>query len=142
MTLRRNNVKRGRNRGKVLIYDKSVCDATYETFETCNGMQRNKTIHVKAGVNIELTNFPMTLAYWRALTVFRNEVNRKNPPQMSSATNSRVRRILISVVTEEEAEVEAEEEAGVVAIGFTRLGLIVLSLLLLMVKRWSIIHHY
>ena len=51
-------------------------------------------VHVKAGINIELTRIPMTMSYERALAAFRNEVNRKNPPQMSIASTTRDRRIL------------------------------------------------
>jgi hypothetical protein len=45
--------------------------------------------HVKASIGIELTRQPITLTYEQALAAFRNEVNRKSPPQMSSATKTR-----------------------------------------------------
>jgi hypothetical protein len=46
-------------------------------------------VPAKAGIGIELTRIPMTLTYEQALATFRNEVNRKFPPQMSSATKAR-----------------------------------------------------
>ena len=51
-------------------------------------------VHAKAGINIELTRTPMTMTYERALATFRNEVNRRNPPQMSQASSGRERRSL------------------------------------------------
>ena len=50
-------------------------------------------VHVKSGINIELTKVPLTMTYERALATFRNEVNLKHPPQMSASTStSRERR--------------------------------------------------
>ena len=40
------------------------------------------------------TRIPMTMSYERALAAFRNEVNRKNSPQMSSASTTRDRRMI------------------------------------------------
>jgi hypothetical protein len=45
-------------------------------------------VPAKAGIGIELTRIPMTLTYEQALATFRNEVNSKFPPQMSSATRT------------------------------------------------------
>ena len=45
----------------------------------------------KAAINIELTKTPMTMVYEQALAAFRNEVNRKHPPQVGS--NTRTRRV-------------------------------------------------
>ena len=53
----------------------------------------------KAGLNIELTKVPMTMTYDRALAIFRNEVNRKNPPQLSNNPSNRERRSLREVNT-------------------------------------------
>ena len=46
----------------------------------------------RAGINIELSKVPMTMAYTHALATFRNEVNRKFPPDMTN-NNNRARRI-------------------------------------------------
>ena len=46
-------------------------------------------VHVKSGINIELTKVPLTMTYERALFAFRNEVNLKHPPQMSAASTRR-----------------------------------------------------
>jgi hypothetical protein len=46
-------------------------------------------VPVKAGIGIELARIPMTMTYEQALAAFRNEVNRKFPPQMSSTTKTR-----------------------------------------------------
>jgi len=48
---------------------------------------------LKAGINIELTKTPITFTYAQALSAFRNEVNRKFPPEMASKNNTRARRI-------------------------------------------------
>jgi hypothetical protein len=45
----------------------------------------------KAGLNIALTEIPMTMTYERALASFRNQVNLKFPPQMGTA-GTRTRR--------------------------------------------------
>jgi hypothetical protein len=45
--------------------------------------------HVKASIGIELTRQSIMLTYEQALAAFHNEVNRKPPPQMSSATKTR-----------------------------------------------------
>ena len=47
---------------------------------------------VKAAMGIELAQIPLTMAYKQALMIFRNEVNSKHPPGMSS-NNIRSRRI-------------------------------------------------
>ena len=47
---------------------------------------------VKAAMSIELTRVPLLMTYEQALTTFRNEVNRKHPPNMST-NNSRSRRV-------------------------------------------------
>ena len=47
---------------------------------------------VKAAMSIELTRMPLMMTYEQALMTFRNEVNRKHPPGMSSNV-SRPRRI-------------------------------------------------
>jgi hypothetical protein len=41
-------------------------------------------VPVKAGSGIDLARIPMTITYEQALAAFRNEVNRKFPPQMAS----------------------------------------------------------
>lgn len=46
--------------------------------------------NVKAAMSIELTRTPLMMTYEQALMTFRNEVNRKHPPEIS---NSRSRRI-------------------------------------------------
>jgi hypothetical protein len=43
----------------------------------------------KAGIGIDLARIPTTLTYEQALAAFRNEVNRKFPPQMSSTIQAR-----------------------------------------------------
>jgi hypothetical protein len=48
--------------------------------------------HTKSAINLELTRVPMTMTYNQALSAFRNEVNRKFPPGLSS-NNQRQRRI-------------------------------------------------
>ena len=47
---------------------------------------------VKAAMSIELTRTPLIMTYEQALMTFRNEVNRKHPPEMTSS-NNRSRRI-------------------------------------------------
>ena len=47
---------------------------------------------VKAAMSIELTRIPLMMTYEQALMTFRNEVNRKHPPGMTS-NNSRPRRV-------------------------------------------------
>ena len=47
---------------------------------------------VKVAMGIELARIPLTMTYEQALMTFRNEVNRKHPPGMSS-NNIRSRRI-------------------------------------------------
>ena len=59
-----------------------------------NKIKADFLIHAKAGINIELTKTPMTISYERALATFRNEVNMRNPPQMSQAASDRERRSL------------------------------------------------
>jgi hypothetical protein len=49
-----------------------------------NKVQADFLVHVKASIGIELSRQPITLTYEQALATFRNEVNRKFPPQMSS----------------------------------------------------------
>jgi hypothetical protein len=68
--------------------------------------------HVKASIGIELTRQPITLTYEQALAAFRNEVNRKFPPQMSSAT-SRPDETSTNLVKEQaEGEGDDSDEAG------------------------------
>ena len=79
--------------------------------------------HTKAGIGIELTRIPMPMSYIQALSGFRNEVNRKFPPQLGS--NYRSRRTIHEVgqgrgrghfgrkmpgPMEDEAEVEEENK--------------------------------
>ncbi len=47
---------------------------------------------IKAALSVEISREPLTLTYEQALMTFRNEVNRKHPPEMTS-NNSRSRRI-------------------------------------------------
>jgi hypothetical protein len=54
-----------------------------------NKIQADFLVHVKASIGIELTRQPITLSYEQALATFRNEVNRKFPPNMASATRTR-----------------------------------------------------
>ena len=46
---------------------------------------------IKASIAIELTKTPMNMTYEQALSAFRDEVNRKHPPELSQ--NTRPRRI-------------------------------------------------
>jgi hypothetical protein len=48
---------------------------------------------IRTSIGIELTRTPVTMTYDQALTTFRNEVNRKFPPQNSSNAGLRARRI-------------------------------------------------
>ena len=59
-----------------------------------NKVKADFLVHAKAGINIELTKIPITMTYERALATFRNEVNCKNPPQVSRANTHRERRSL------------------------------------------------
>ena len=43
----------------------------------------------KASLGVEMARIPMTMTYEQALASFRNEVNRKFPPQMTSAPRAR-----------------------------------------------------
>jgi hypothetical protein len=54
-----------------------------------NKVQAGFLVHVKASLGIELARQPVTLSYEQALATFRNEVNRKFPPIMASATRIR-----------------------------------------------------
>jgi hypothetical protein len=54
-----------------------------------NKVQADFLVHVKASISIELSRQPVTLIYEQALATFRNEVNRKFPPLMASATRTR-----------------------------------------------------
>ena len=56
-------------------------------------------VHVKSGINIELTKVPLTMTYEQALATFCNEVNLKHPPQMSATTTSRERRYVRKIST-------------------------------------------
>ena len=47
--------------------------------------------HIKAAITLEMTKTPVTMTYEQALANFRNEVNAKFPPEMSS--NARTRRV-------------------------------------------------
>ena len=62
-----------------------------------NKIKADTLIHVKAGLNFELTKVPMTLTYEQALATFCYEVNHKNPPQMVQASSNRERRSLIEM---------------------------------------------
>ena len=71
----------------------------------------------RAGINIELSKVPMTMTYTHALATFRNEVNRKFPPDMTN-NNNRARRINEAGSSKEihfkaEVKAEVEEEATV-----------------------------
>ena len=46
----------------------------------------------KASINLKLAKTPVTLNYNDALTEFRNQVNPKFPPALSSSNNRRTRR--------------------------------------------------
>lgn len=46
---------------------------------------------MKASINVELTRMPVTMTYQQALTAFRNEVNRKFPPDTTPTRNTRRR---------------------------------------------------
>jgi hypothetical protein len=46
-------------------------------------------VPVNAGIGIELARIPMMMTYEKVMAAFRNEVNRKFPPQMSSTTKAR-----------------------------------------------------
>jgi hypothetical protein len=52
-------------------------------------VQADFLVHVKASIGIELARQPITLSYKQALATFRNEVNRKFPPQMSTTPRAR-----------------------------------------------------
>jgi hypothetical protein len=54
-----------------------------------NKVQADFLVHVKASIGIILASQPITLSYEQALATFRNEVNRKFPPQMSTTTRTR-----------------------------------------------------
>ena len=47
----------------------------------------------KASINLKLSNTLFTLNYDNALTAFRNQVNQKFPPELSSSNNRRTRRV-------------------------------------------------
>ena len=51
-------------------------------------------VQIKAAISIEMTRIPVTLTYEQALSSFRNEVNRKFPPEMS---NNKTRRHINAV---------------------------------------------
>lgn len=57
--------------------------------------------HAKAGISIELMLIPMVMTYERALAIFRNEVNRKFPPQMLQ--NNKAKRTINEVVRGDKA---------------------------------------
>ena len=44
-------------------------------------------LSVKVAMSIELTRTPLTMTYEQALMTFRNKVNRKHPPEMTSSNN-------------------------------------------------------
>jgi hypothetical protein len=48
---------------------------------------------IRTSISIELTRIPVTMTYNQALTTFRNEVNRKFPPQSTAHAGTRTRRI-------------------------------------------------
>ena len=47
----------------------------------------------KASIKLELDKKPLTITYENALAAFRNQVNHKFPPELSSSNNRRTRRI-------------------------------------------------
>ena len=47
----------------------------------------------KASINLELARDPITMTYEQALAAFRNQVNQKFPPDISTSNNARTRRI-------------------------------------------------
>ena len=46
-----------------------------------------------ASINLEIAKTPVTLNYDDALTAFRNQVNQKFTPELSSSNNRRTRRV-------------------------------------------------
>ena len=58
----------------------------------CKNINADFLQNARAGINIELSKIPMTMTYAHALVTFRNEVNRKFPPDMTN-NNNRSRRI-------------------------------------------------
>ena len=46
-----------------------------------------------SSINLKLSNTPVTLNYYDALTSFRNQVNQKFAPELSSSKNIRTRRV-------------------------------------------------
>ena len=49
----------------------------------------------KASINLELARDPITITYEQALAAFRNQVNQKFPPDISTGNNTRTRRIML-----------------------------------------------
>ena len=47
----------------------------------------------KSSINIELVRIPVNLSYDDALAAFRNQVNQKYPPELSTSNNRRPRRV-------------------------------------------------
>ena len=58
----------------------------------CSKINADFLQHTKASINMELTKEPITMTYEQALASFRNEVNRKFPPEVNEA-NRRTRRV-------------------------------------------------
>jgi hypothetical protein len=54
-----------------------------------NKVQADFLVHVKASIGIELARQHITLSYEQALATFRNEVNRKFLPQLSTTPRTR-----------------------------------------------------
>ena len=49
--------------------------------------------NVKAAMSIELTRTPLMMTYEQALMTFRNEVNRKHPPEISNPRSRRINEV-------------------------------------------------
>ena len=47
----------------------------------------------KSSINLELAITPVNLSYYDALAAFRNQVNQKYPPELSTSNNRRPRRM-------------------------------------------------
>jgi hypothetical protein len=60
----------------------------------CRKVNADFLAQTKAAISIEMTRLPVTLTYEQALSSFRNEVNRKFPPEMS---NNKTRRHINAV---------------------------------------------
>ena len=47
----------------------------------------------KSSINLELARTPVNLSHDNTLAAFRNEVNQKYPPELSTYNNRRTRRV-------------------------------------------------